>query len=170
MNCWIWVSTRSGLVEYNGMKGKHTDLCQGIPAGQQCGETSSVTTLIEITIIRPLFQVQHLHYTCGNSQEILVVLEGTLYVGFATSNTENHLFTKVRYPGDVFVLPVGLIHFPVLRSYLGKTNVDAFSSLSSQNPGMITIANAVLGSSPPTNYAVFTRHSNWTTYVVKHLR
>ncbi|GAB2296770.1 hypothetical protein Dimus_030876, partial [Dionaea muscipula] len=42
------------------------------------------------------------------------VLEGTLYVGFVTSNEANgghQLFTKVLNEGDVFVVPRGLIHF-----------------------------------------------------------
>ena len=34
-------------------------------------------------------------HTHPRATEILVVLEGTLYVGFVTSNPENRLFTKV---------------------------------------------------------------------------
>ncbi|KAL7181727.1 hypothetical protein ACSBR1_040594 [Camellia fascicularis] len=37
-------------------------------------------------------------HTHAQGTEILVVLEGTLYVGFITSNPENRLFTKVLYP------------------------------------------------------------------------
>ncbi|XP_028093535.1 putative germin-like protein 2-1 [Camellia sinensis] len=84
-------------------------------------------------------------HTHPRGTEILVVLEGTLYVGFVTSNPENRLFTKVLYPGDVFVFPEGLIHFQFNE---GKTNAVAISGLSSQNPGVITIANAVFGSNP----------------------
>ncbi|WRX23468.1 Cupin 1 - like 10 [Theobroma cacao] len=50
----------------------------------------------------------HTH-PCGI--KILVVMEGTLYVGFVTSNPENRFVTKVLNPGDVFVFPIGLIHF-----------------------------------------------------------
>ncbi|CAL5355176.1 unnamed protein product [Camellia sinensis] len=84
-------------------------------------------------------------HTHPRGTEILVVLEGTLYVGFVTSNPENRLFTKVLCPGDVFVFPEGLIHFQFNE---GKTNAVAISGLSSQNPGVITIANAVFGSNP----------------------
>ena len=42
--------------------------------------------------------------------ELLVVIEGTLLVGFVTSNP-NKLFTKVLNKGDVFVFPIGLMHF-----------------------------------------------------------
>ncbi|KAB1207158.1 Germin-like protein subfamily 1 member 20 [Morella rubra] len=90
--------------------------------------------------------------------EIIVVAEGTLYVGFVTSNTDNKLFTKVLNKGDVFVFPIGLIHF---QFNVGKTNAVAFAGLSSQNPGVITIANAVFGSNPPINPDVLTRPSKW---------
>ncbi|KAJ6763167.1 GERMIN-LIKE PROTEIN [Salix purpurea] len=88
-------------------------------------------------------------HTHPRASEILVVVEGTLYVGFVTSNLangDNRLITKVLNPGDVFVFPIGLIHF---QFNVGKTNAVAFASLSSQNPGVITIANAVFGADPP---------------------
>ena len=58
-------------------------------------------------------------HTHSRATKILVVLEGTLYVGFVASNTENRLFTKVLNKVDVFVFPVGLIHF---QFNVGKTN------------------------------------------------
>jgi len=74
--------------------------------------------------------------------EILTVLEGTLYVGFVTSNQNNvnKLFTKTLNKGDVFVFPEGLIHFQ-FNPCPDKPAV-ALAALSSQNPGAITIANA----------------------------
>ncbi|KAG6651834.1 hypothetical protein CIPAW_06G140200 [Carya illinoinensis] len=79
----------------------------------------------------------HIH-PCGS--EFIIVLEGTLYVGFDTSNGDgNRLFTIMLYPGDVFVFLIGLIHFLL---NVGNTNAIAFAGLSSQNPGVITIANA----------------------------
>ncbi|XWS57795.1 hypothetical protein CRYUN_Cryun09bG0204100 [Craigia yunnanensis] len=93
-------------------------------------------------------------HTHPRATEILVVLEGTLYVGFVTSNPDNRLITKVLYPGDVFVFPVGLIHF---QFNIGNTNAIAFAGLSSQNPGVITIAKAVFGSNPPINPDVLTK-------------
>ncbi|KAJ9179959.1 hypothetical protein P3X46_008268 [Hevea brasiliensis] len=86
-------------------------------------------------------------HTHPRATEILVVVEGTLYVGFVTSNP-NRLFTKILYPGDVFVFPIGLIHF---QFNIAKTNAIAFAGLSSQNPGVITIANAIFGPNPPIN-------------------
>ncbi|RZS21767.1 hypothetical protein BHM03_00054445 [Ensete ventricosum] len=60
-------------------------------------------------------------HTHPRATEILTVIEGQLLVGFVTSNTDNgnRLFTKMLKKGDV------------------------------QNPGVITIANAVFGSKPP---------------------
>ncbi|XP_044483504.1 germin-like protein subfamily 1 member 13 isoform X2 [Mangifera indica] len=87
----------------------------------------------------------HIH---PRATEILVVLEGTLFVGFVTSNPNNTLISKVLYEGDVFVFPIGLIHFQV---NIGKTNAVVIAGLSSQNPGVITIANAVFGSDPAIN-------------------
>ncbi|XP_044483862.1 germin-like protein subfamily 1 member 13 [Mangifera indica] len=87
-------------------------------------------------------------HTHPRATEILVVLEGTLLVGFVTSDPNHTLISKVLNKGDVFVFPIGLIHF---QFNVGKTNAVAFSGLSSQNPGVITIANAVFGSNPPIN-------------------
>ncbi|PHT37297.1 Germin-like protein subfamily 1 member 7 [Capsicum baccatum] len=70
---------------------------------------------------------------------------GSLQVGFVTSNPENRLITKVLTKGDVFVFPIGLVHY---QRNVGYGNAVAIAALSSQNPGVITIANAVFGSEP----------------------
>ncbi|KAF0895763.1 hypothetical protein E2562_014370 [Oryza meyeriana var. granulata] len=84
-------------------------------------------------------------HTHPRATEILTVLEGSLYVGFVTSNPNNKLFTKVINKGDVFVFPEGLVHF---QFNYGATDTVAIAALSSQNPGVITVANAVFGSKP----------------------
>ena len=106
-------------------------------------------------------------HTHPRASEILFVQEGTLYVGFVTSNPDNKLFTKVLNKGDVFVFPVGLIHF---QFNIGKTNAVAFAGLSSQNPGVITIANAVFGSDPPINPDFLARAFQLDQKVVKALQ
>ncbi|KAK5786096.1 hypothetical protein PVK06_040723 [Gossypium arboreum] len=106
-------------------------------------------------------------HTHPRATEILVVLEGTLYVGFVTSNTDNRLITKVLNPGDVFVFPVGLIHF---QFNIGNTKAVAFAGLSSQNPGVITIANAVFGSNPPINLDVLTKAFQLDKNIVTYLQ
>ncbi|XP_031260909.1 putative germin-like protein 2-1 [Pistacia vera] len=82
----------------------------------------------------------NLPHTHPRATEILTVLEGSLEVGFVTSNPKNRLITKVLKKRDVFVFPIGLVHF--------QRNVGAIAGLRSQNPGVITIANAVFGSNP----------------------
>ncbi|CAN4108224.1 unnamed protein product [Withania somnifera] len=88
-------------------------------------------------------------------------LEGTLYVGFVLSNPgpnmKNKLFTKI----------LRLIHF---RFNVGKTNVVAFAGVGSQNPGVITIANAVFGSDPPINEDVLAKVFQVDKKVVDYLR
>ncbi|EHA8590042.1 putative germin-like protein 2-1 [Cocos nucifera] len=86
--------------------------------------------------------------------EILIVLEGSLYVGFVTSNSNNRLFAKVINEGDVFVFPQGLIHF---QFNYGTKNAVAIAALGSQNPGVITVANAVFGSKPPISHDVLAK-------------
>ncbi|KAL6623305.1 hypothetical protein ACP70R_033184 [Stipagrostis hirtigluma subsp. patula] len=84
-------------------------------------------------------------HTHPRATEILTVLEGQLYVGFVTSNPDNKLLTKVLGKGDVFVFPQGLIHF---QFNYGTSKAVAIAGLSSQNPGVITVANTVFGSEP----------------------
>ncbi|GAU33315.1 hypothetical protein TSUD_165800 [Trifolium subterraneum] len=94
-------------------------------------------------------------HTHPRGSEILIVLEGTLYVGFVTSNQDkNRLFTKVLNKGDVFVFPIGLIHFQL---NVGYGNAVAIAGLSSQNPGTITIANALFKSNPAISDEVLTK-------------
>ncbi|CAA6657996.1 unnamed protein product [Spirodela intermedia] len=83
-------------------------------------------------------------HTHPRATEVLTLLQGKLYVGFVTSNPPK-LFSKILNKGDVFVFPEGLIHFQL---NIGRENAVAIAALSSQNPGVITVADAVLGSSP----------------------
>jgi len=106
-------------------------------------------------------------HTHPRGTEILVVIEGTLLVGFVTSNPENRLFTKVLNKGDVFVFPIGLIHF---QFNVGHTNAIAISGLSSQNAGVITIADAIFGSDPPINPDVLSKAFQLDKNIVEYLQ
>ncbi|GJS03624.1 putative germin-like protein 2-1 [Tanacetum coccineum] len=77
--------------------------------------------------------------------EVLTVIKGSLQVGFITTNPDNKFFTKRLKKGDVFIFPKALIHF---QQNVGNGYALALSSLNSQNPGVVTIANAVFGSNP----------------------
>ncbi|XP_030972349.1 germin-like protein subfamily 1 member 16 isoform X3 [Quercus lobata] len=61
----------------------------------------------------------------------------------------------------------GLIHF---QFNIGKTVGLAFAGLSSQNPGVITIANAVFGSVPPINPDVLIKAFQLDKNVVEYLQ
>ncbi|KAL2895512.1 Germin-like protein 8-2 [Bienertia sinuspersici] len=110
----------------------------------------------------------HLH---PRATEVFTVLEGTIYVGFVTSNQPdnrpNKLFAKVLKKGDVFVFPQGLIHFQL---NVGKTPAFAISALSSQNPGVVTVGNAVFGSQPPISIDVLAKAFQLDANVVKLLQ
>ncbi|KAK9691758.1 hypothetical protein RND81_09G217600 [Saponaria officinalis] len=109
-------------------------------------------------------------HTHPRASEVFTVLEGTIYVGFVTSNQANggnKLFAKVLNKGDVFVFPQGLVHFQL---NVGKTPAIGFSGLSSQNPGVITIGNAVFGPQPPISVDVLTKAFQLDANVVKYLQ
>lgn len=93
-------------------------------------------------------------HTHPRAAEILTVLEGSLQVGFVTSNPDNRLITKILQAGDVFVFPEGLVHF---QYNVGYTTAVAFSAFSSQNPGTVTLANTVFGSRPHISSDILTK-------------
>ncbi|CAA0839544.1 Germin-like protein subfamily 1 member 16 [Striga hermonthica] len=85
-----------------------------------------------------------------HASEILMVMEGTLYAGFISTNPanpydKNKLYAKVLGPGDLYVVPKGLVHF---QYNLGNTKALAFACFSSQKPGLVTISKAIFGSEP----------------------
>ncbi|KAJ4748326.1 germin-like protein 2 [Rhynchospora pubera] len=85
-------------------------------------------------------------HTHPRGTEVLTVIEGTLLAGFISSNPDNKLFLKTLHPGDVFIFPVGLIHF---QFNAGDSPAVAIAGFSSQNPGLIVIADALFDSNPP---------------------
>ncbi|XP_062084303.1 germin-like protein subfamily 1 member 20 [Humulus lupulus] len=107
----------------------------------------------------------HIH---PRGTEILMVVKGTLYVGFVSSNQDgNRLFTKILKEGDVFVFPIGMIHFQFNPEH---TPAVAFASLSSQNVGAITIANTVFGSNPAINPDILARAFQVDKNVINYLQ
>nr|GEY15359.1 putative germin-like protein 2-1 [Tanacetum cinerariifolium] len=106
-------------------------------------------------------------HTHLRATEILTVIEGSLLVSFVTSNTENHLITKVLQKGDVFVFPQGLIHF---QQNVRNGNAVAIAGLSSQNPGVITIAKAVFGSNPNISRDILAKAFQTNVNVIKHIQ
>ncbi|KAK7815907.1 germin-like protein subfamily 1 member 7 [Quercus suber] len=107
---------------------------------------ASLNTL-GISLARLDFAPYGLNPPHTHDTELLIVIEGTLLVGFITSNP-NNLFTKVLNKGDVFVFPIGLIHF---QFNIEETVALAFTGLNIQNPRVTTKANVVFGFVPPIN-------------------
>ncbi|KAI0518608.1 hypothetical protein KFK09_006044 [Dendrobium nobile] len=81
-------------------------------------------------------------HTHPRSAELLLVIQGTIRVGFVDSN--NKLYTQYLDSGDVFVFPKGLVHF--------QANVDsaypavAISAFGSANAGTVSLPKTLFGS------------------------
>ena len=77
------------------------------------------------------------------ASETAVVLDGTVYFGFVTSYPDNKLYAKVLRRGDVFAVPQGLVHFLYNN---GTAPAALYATLSSQNPGLVLLGDALFGS------------------------
>ncbi|KAF3616931.1 Germin-like protein subfamily 1 member 14 [Capsicum annuum] len=110
-------------------------------------------------------------HTHPRGTEIIVVLEGTLYVGFLAPDTMNPFktqsFTKILSKGDVFVFPQGLIHF---QYNVGHTNATVLGALNSQNAGLIVVASELFGSNPPLLDDVLSKAFQLDKKMVKQLQ
>jgi oxalate decarboxylase/phosphoglucose isomerase-like protein (cupin superfamily) len=60
-----------------------------------------------------------------------------VFAGFF--DTQSKLFSKILKPGEVFVVPQGLLHFFINT---GDEAAVIFSVLNSQNPGVVKISGA----------------------------
>ncbi|CAH9145418.1 unnamed protein product [Cuscuta epithymum] len=76
--------------------------------------------------------------------EVFVVFEGTIYAGFIDSR--NKLYAKTLRPGDIFVVPQGLIHF---MYNTGGSNAVTFEAFGTENPYPINTLEKLFGSDPP---------------------
>ncbi|CAD5322026.1 unnamed protein product [Arabidopsis thaliana] len=107
----------------------------------------------------------HIH---PRASEIILVIKGKLLVGFVSSNDYNYtLFSKILYPGDVFVHPIGLVQF---HANIGKTNAVAIGAVGSQNPGYISVGDAVFGSKPPIDPKILAKAFALDINIVRYLR
>lgn len=88
-------------------------------------------------------------HTHPRATELVFLLEGSLYVGFVGSapgnNLKKKLYAKVLNPGDIFVVPQGLIHFQL---NVGKTKAVAFAAFNSQNAGVVLYGNDLFATEP----------------------
>ncbi|XP_047078621.1 putative germin-like protein 2-1 [Lolium rigidum] len=132
----------SGLHMAGNTSNKQGSAVTGVNVAQIAGLNTLGISLARVDYAPYGQNPPHIH---PRATEILTVLEGSLYVGFVTSNPDNKLFAKVLNKGDVFVFPQGSIHF---QFNYGTNSAIALAALSSMNPGVITIGNAVFGSKP----------------------
>ncbi|KAM3326750.1 hypothetical protein P3S67_001876 [Capsicum chacoense] len=98
-----------------------------------------------ISLVRADFEPKGLIplHTHPRATELITVLEGTIYAGFllpAENIFKSCLFSKILKPGDVFVVPQGLVHF---QYNVGRTNAVILASFNSQNPGFVMIPNII---------------------------
>lgn len=125
-----------------------------------------------ISLVRADFEPKGLIplHTHSRATELITVLEGTIYVGFLVPNEnffKSRLFTKILNPGDVFVVPEGLIHF---QYNVGRTNATILASFNSQNPGFIMIPNIIFASDPPILDDALAKGFQLDKKVIKQLR
>ncbi|XP_016511639.1 germin-like protein subfamily 1 member 7 isoform X2 [Nicotiana tabacum] len=126
-----------------------------------------------ISIIRVDFEpgvLVPLH-THPRATELITILDGTFYAGFLAPDAANvfksRLFSKILNPGDVFVIPQGLIHF---QYNVGHKNATLLASFNSQNPGVVTIPNSIFASDPPILDDVLVKGFQLDKKVIKQLR
>ncbi|KAI0518610.1 hypothetical protein KFK09_006046 [Dendrobium nobile] len=81
-------------------------------------------------------------HTHPRSAELLIVVQGTLSVGFVDSN--NKLYQKFLFKGDAFVFPKGLVHFQVNEE--SRYPAIAISAFGSANAGTVSLPKTLFGS------------------------
>ncbi|KAL1293876.1 hypothetical protein HN51_054551 [Arachis hypogaea] len=82
-------------------------------------------------------------HTHPRATEVVFVLEGELDVAFIT--TSNKLISKKIKKGEVFVFPIGLVHY---QKNNGDTLASVIAAFNSQLPGALSVASALFSSKP----------------------
>ncbi|XP_057782678.1 putative germin-like protein 2-1 [Salvia miltiorrhiza] len=121
-------------------------------------------TFMRVDLARNGFFPPHYH---PRATELVVVLEGSMEVGFITSSPKYNYFSKVLRKGDVFVVPVGLVHN--VRN-LAQGNTVALVAFNSQNPGVTNIPNAVLAAEPAVDSVYLSKAFRLGVKTVKRLQ
>ena len=103
----------------------------------------------------------HIH---PRATEIVFVVEGTLLVGFISTN--NTLFSQKLEKGDVFVFPKGLVHF---QQNIGASSAVALTAFNSQLPGAQVLPFSLFGSTPPISGDVLAKAFQISNDVVKKI-
>ena len=104
----------------------------------------------------------HVH---PRASELIYVVEGTLFVGFISSDEK--LYSATLYPGDLFIFPQGLIHF---QMNVGTISAVGIVSFSSQNPGTSRIPKALFAAHPAIDDAILARSFGVDASEIQHLK
>ncbi|CAH9078655.1 unnamed protein product [Cuscuta europaea] len=97
--------------------------------------------------------------------EVVTVLEGRIYVGFIDSR--NRLYAKTLLPGDIFVLPKGLVHF---LYNTGERNAVVYAAFGSQNPEALHLPNTIFDSDPPVPLEILSKAFLLDKTVISRIR
>ncbi|XVF49477.1 hypothetical protein PTKIN_Ptkin04bG0015900 [Pterospermum kingtungense] len=98
------------------------------------------------------------------ASELFFLKQGVVLAGFIDTN--NTLFQAFIEEGDVFLFPRGLFHFCVNA---GFEPVTAFSVLSSQNPGVVSISGAMFETNSELIHSITRRLISVPVSQLKHI-
>ncbi|XP_057782787.1 germin-like protein subfamily 1 member 15 [Salvia miltiorrhiza] len=87
----------------------------------------------------------HIH---PSSSEVIYVVEGMLEVGFITTYPEYKYYSKVLNKGDVFIIPVGLLH---TQRNVARTKTVITAASNTQNRRVIYTPDSVFAAKPAIN-------------------
>ncbi|KAI0527440.1 hypothetical protein KFK09_003041 [Dendrobium nobile] len=120
-----------------------------------------------ISLVRVVFApaglVQPHTHPCAT--ELVFVTEGQLLVGFVA--TDGRYFSKVVGAGELFVIPMGLMHF---QYNVGEVTAAATVAFNSQLPGTVIAARSLFGSKPAVPDVVLSEAFGVEEEVVKQIR
>ncbi|EOA34476.1 hypothetical protein CARUB_v10022016mg [Capsella rubella] len=94
-----------------------------------------------------------------------VVIEGSVLVGFLTTNYT--LFQKVIGPGDMFVIPPGLIHY---EGNVGKTQSRLLTVVADDLPSEVVLPNTLFATKPAIPNAVLMKAFKADSKTINMLR
>lgn len=138
----------SGLHLPGNTSGPTGAIARAVTTSQIPGLNTLGLTIARLDYARDGFFAPHFH---ARASEIHIVLEGTVEVGFVTSSPTFRHYGKVLRKGDVFVVPIGLIHY---QRNVGDGKAVAIVALNSQRAGNSVVPNFLFGASPeiPSGY------------------
>ncbi|PKI63170.1 hypothetical protein CRG98_016355 [Punica granatum] len=97
--------------------------------------------------------------------ELGVVVQGKLLVGLVT--TSNVFYSKEVGPGELFVIPRGLVHF---QRNIGEGKALSFTAFNSQLPGAVFTAPTLFAATPTVPNEVLTQAFQVDENVVNQIK